>query len=54
MVYVSKKAYGDGYEARGEVANGKIMNDEMGMGEKALDFSRRTGAKKVVVIGYAD
>lgn len=53
-VYVSKKAYGDGYEARGEVRNGRILNDEMGMGEKALDFARRTGAKKVVVIGYAD
>lgn len=54
MVYTSKKAYGDGYEARGEVVNGKIVNDEMGMGEKALEFSRKTGAKKVTIIGYAD
>lgn len=53
-VFVAKKAYGDGYEARGEVRNGRILNDEMGMGERALDFARRTGAKKVVVIGYAD
>ena len=53
-VYVSKKAYGDGYEARGEVRNGRILNNEMGMGERALDFARRTGAKKVVVLGYAD
>lgn len=54
VVYASKKAYGDGYEAVGEVVNGKILNDEMGMGETALDFARRTGAKNVVVIGYAD
>ena len=53
-IFTSKKAYGDGYEARGEVKGGKIVNDEMGMGERALDFARKTGAKNVTVIGYAD